>query len=113
MTDLGPLFSTPPPAPPKRDEPDQAAELARVLSALERHIIEFLRKRIGGARCFHMSELLEFVNARRAADGLAPCAPDSPRRVMSELEKLGCCQVLRLKPRRASLYEVVAVSEEP
>lgn len=110
----GPLFDwTPAPSPPKA-QPDQAAELARCLSALERHILAFLRERMRGApgcRTFHMSTLLEAVNKRRAADGQKPCAPDSPRRVMRELEAQGQCQV-RLLNRALSLYEVIAVAEE-
>lgn len=111
----GPLFDwLPPPAPSTPKPPDQAAELARVLSALEGHIMAFLRERMRGApgcRTFHMSVLLDFVNERRAKAGQKPCAPDSPRRVMRELEDQGCCQV-RLLARSLSLYEVVAVSEK-
>lgn len=109
----GPLFDWTPPAP-SAPKPDQAAELARVLSALERHIMAFLRERMRGApgcRVFHMSTLLEAVNKRRSAEGKKPCAPDSPRRVMRELQAQGCCDV-RLLDRSLSLYEVVAVAEE-
>lgn len=117
MTDSpGPLFDwSPPPASPPKPAPDQAAELARALSALEQHIMAFLRERMRGApgcRVFHMSTLLDAVNKRRAAAGKKPCAPDSPRRVMRELQAMGCCDV-RLLNRSLSLYEVVAVSEEP
>lgn len=112
---LSPLFgwvAPLPPAPSSPKPPDQAAELARCTSALERHIMAFLRERIVTAekRLFHMSTLLEYVNARRGAAGLTVCAPDSPRRVMRELEKQGCCQVL-VRNRRLSLWEVIAVSE--
>lgn len=110
---FGPLFDwAPPPAPSSPKPPDQAAELARCTSALERHILAFLRDRIVSAekRLFHMSALLDYVNARRGAEGKNPCAPDSPRRVMRELEKQGSCQV-PLRDRTLSLYEVIAVSE--
>jgi hypothetical protein len=103
----GPLFDWSPPAPSSPKPPDQAAELARVLSALEGHVMTFLRARLIGppeGRAFHMSTLLEHVQKQTT------CAPDSPRRVMRELEAQGCCQV-RLLNRRQSLYEVVAVSE--
>lgn len=115
MSDWGPLFDYSPPAPratPAR--PDQAAELARVLTALELDIMAFLRDRMQGApggRVFHMGTLLDGVNKRRLAAGKKPCAPDSPRRVMRELEAQGQCQVLLLN-RSLSLYEVVAVAEE-
>lgn len=111
---LGPLFDQPPPAP-SAPKPDQCAELARVLSALERHVMAFLRERIAmipEKRLFHATTLLEFVNTRRAAEGKRPCAPDSPRRVMRELEAQGQCQV-PLRDRALSLYEVIAVSEPP
>lgn len=110
---FGPLFDWSPPAP-SAPKPDQAAELARVLSALEGHIMAFLRSRIGSPekRSFHMTTLLEFVNARRGAAGQKPCAPDSPRRVMRELQAQGQCEV-RLLERSMSLYEVIAVAEEP
>lgn len=106
----GPLFDwEPPPASPPKHGPDvQRAELARALSALEGHIMGFLRERMHGApgcRTFHMSTLLEHVQKQTR------CAPDSPRRVMRELEAQGCCQVVLLN-RRLSLYEVVAISEE-
>lgn len=111
----GPLFDwTPAPAPSSPKPPDQAAELARVLSALERHVMAFLRARIrgvGGSSIFRMSALLEFVRERQKAAGEAPCAPDSPRRVMSELKTLGCTEV-RLLNRRQSLYEVISVNTE-
>jgi hypothetical protein len=111
-----PLLDWCPPAPssPKPAPPDQHAELARVAGALEKHVLGFLRERMHGApggRVFHMSTLLDAVNARRTSDGRKPCAPDSPRRVMRELEAQGCCHV-RLIDRSMSLYEVVAVSEE-
>lgn len=109
MTDSpGPLFDWTPPAPSSPKPPDQAAELARCLSALERHVMAFLRERMRGApgcRTFHMSTLLEYVQKH------ATCAPDSPRRVMRELQAMGCCRVLLLN-RRLSLYEVTEVSED-
>jgi hypothetical protein len=112
MTDDLPLFGWSPPAPSSPKPIDQAVELARVLSAIERHIMAFLRERIQKPdRSFHMTTLLEFVNARRGAEGKKPCAPDSPRRVMRELGAQGCCDV-RLLDRSLSLYEVVAVSED-
>lgn len=106
---IGPLFDWSPPAPSAPKAPDQAAELARALGALERHVMTFLRGRMHGpveGHVFHMSTLLDYVKKH------AECAPDSPRRVMRELQAQGCCEV-RLLSRRQSLYEVVAVSEEP
>lgn len=111
---LGPLFALPLPPAPSAPKPDQAGELARVVSANEGHVMAFLRERINGSpekRSFHMTTLLEFVNARRGAAGQKPCAPDSPRRVMRELEAQGQCQV-QLLDRSLSLYEVTAVAEE-
>jgi hypothetical protein len=69
----------------------------------------FLRERLKGkpeGRSFHAGTLLEYVQQH------TKCAPDSPRRVMRALEALGCCEV-RLLDRRLSLYEVIAVSEDP
>lgn len=115
MTDFGPLFDVPPPpvSPPRAHTPEvQAAELARALSQNERYIVAFLRERIRQpGRQFHGKELLAYVNEKRLADGLVECAPDTPRRLITELEAQGCCHVLLLN-RRASLYEVVDVSEE-
>lgn len=112
MTDDLPLFGWSPPAP-SAPKPDQAAELARCLSALERHIMTFLRGAIlkPESRQFHMGQLTAFVQERQRLEGVKPCAPDSPRRVLGELKAMGCADV-RLLNRRASLYEVVAVSEE-
>ena len=112
---IGPLFDWSPPAPsaPKA-QPDQAAELARALSANEKYIMAFLRERMRGpaeGRLFQGKALLAFVNEKRLADGKRECAPDTPRRLVAELEELGQCQV-RLVSRSASLYEVVAVAEE-
>jgi hypothetical protein len=108
---FGPLFGwTPPaPAPSHPKPPDQAAELARCLSALERHVMAFLRERMHGkpeGRTFHAGTLLDYVQKHQK------CAPDSPRRVMRALGALGHCQV-KLLDRSLSLYEVIAVSEEP
>lgn len=111
---IGPLFDWSPPAP-SGPKPTQSAELARVLSAIEGEVMRFLRERIKMVpekRLFHMSALTEFVNTRRVAEGKRPCAPDSPRRVMRELEALGQCQV-PLRDRSLSLYEVIAVAEPP
>ena len=111
---IGPLFDWSPPAPSAPKPPDQTAELARVLSAIEREVMGFLRLRLLGPvekRSFHMTALLEHVNTRRAAAGQKPCAPDSPRRVMRELQAQGQCEV-RLLDRSLSLYEVTAVAEE-
>lgn len=113
---MGPLFDWTPPAPSALKglaaEPDQKAQLARVLRGNEAHIMAFLRKAIGHkAGQFHASELLGFVNEQRVAAGKKPCAGDSPRRVMRELEEQGCCQVLLIS-KTGSLYQVVSVSEE-
>jgi len=111
----GPLFDwTPPPASPPKHGPDvQRAELARCLSANERHVMAFLRKRMKRpGRAFYSGKmLLRFVHAANAAAGQAECAPDTPRRLVGELEAQGECQVVLIS-RRRSLYEVVAVSEE-
>ena len=109
----GPLFDWSPPAPSAPKAPDQAAELARALSALELHVMAFLRERMRGpaeGRLFHMDSLRAFVAEKCKAAGTR-CAPDSPRRVMRELEAQGQCQV-PLRSRSQSLYEVIAVAEE-
>lgn len=112
---LGPLFGWSPPAPSApKVQPDQAAELARALSENERFIMAFLRARMHGpaaGRLFHGETLLAFVNEKRVAAGKKRCAPDTPRRLVGELETLGQCGV-RCVDRSASLYEVIAVAEE-
>lgn len=106
----GPLFDwLPPPAPSAPKPADQPAELARALSELEQHVMDFLRARLKGppeGHSFHLGALTEYVQQRKQ------CAPDSPRRVMRELEAQGCCRV-QLLDRRQSLYLVVMTAEDP
>lgn len=111
---IGPLFDWSPPAPSAPKPHDQVRELARALSANEKYIMAFLRERMRGpaeGRLFHGQALLDFVNEKRVADGKSKCAPDTPRRLVTELEELGQCQVV-CRSRPMSLYEVVAVAEE-
>lgn len=76
----------------------QDRELRRALSAQQAAVLTFCRAHVG--RPFHGGELLEHV---RAAGIVA--APDSPRRVLSELARLGLVS-RRLLDRRASLFVV-------
>lgn len=80
----------------------QDRELARCLSAQQSAVLAFARAHVG--RPFHGGELLEHV---RAAGITA--APDSPRRVLSELARLGLVS-RRLLDRRASLFVVDEVA---
>lgn len=114
MSEFGPLFDLPPPAPSPPKPRDQAGELARCTAAQGPYVLAFLRARLLGkpeGRVFSGKTLSVEVSALCDAAGVQ-CAPDTPRRVMGHLKDLGHCQVITLKPKSLSLYEVVAVTEE-
>lgn len=78
-----------------------AENLRRVKSKLDPHVEAFFLARSIGAQ-FHALDLWQFVNARHA------CAPDSPRRVMSELATEGRLDYEVIN-RRQSLYRITAL----
>lgn len=86
---------------PPHDE--QARQLARVTSRIGRACLDFARAHVG--REFVGEYLLRWV---RTATG-RNVAPDSPRRVMSELEAQGHVK-LECVSRAGSRYRVVGVA---
>ena len=81
----------------------QAANMQRVRSEIERQIIAFFAVRHIGSQ-FHVSDLFQFVSAAYK------CAPDSPRRIMSEMMTDGLLGYAVVS-RRQSLYEITAMPE--
>jgi hypothetical protein len=74
---------------------EQGKQLVRVEGAIADHVLAFCR--LMGDREWHLDALTEYVQ-RRAA-----CAPDSPRRILSELRKTGQVQATCID-RSASLW---------
>lgn len=80
-----------------------AENLRRVKGDIRPAIIEFFLARQVGDR-FHVAELSNFVNDRHR------CAPDSPRRIMSELAREGELDYVVVN-RRNSLYQITKLPE--
>ena len=77
--------------------------LQRTRSALERHILDFFLARRVGAQ-FHSVDLWQYVTEQQT------CAPDSPRRIMSEMMTDGLLGYAVVN-RRQSLYEITKLTE--
>lgn len=80
-----------------------AENIQRVRSQIERHVLAFFEVRRVGAQ-FHALDLWQSVNA------VCPCAPDSPRRIMSEMANEGLLGYAVVN-RRQSLYEITKLPE--
>ena len=78
--------------------------MQRVRSQIERHILTFFSIRTVGAQ-FHAIDLWNYVNA------IYTCAPDSPRRIMSEMANDGLLGYAVVN-RRQSLYEITKLPED-
>lgn len=76
--------------------------LHRVRSAISARVLAFFAARQPGDR-FHIGDLTQFVQAAHTT-----IAPDSPRRIMSELKTDGLLNY-NLISRSASLYEVAEI----
>ena len=82
---------------------EQTENLERVNDAIAAHVIKFYREHIN--REFFGGELFAYVCQRQMV------APDSPRRIMSDLKNRGIIDYKVLN-RRKSLYLAIPICEQ-
>lgn len=82
---------------------EQAAEVARVTSAISRAILAFCRVRLATDPLFHADDLRAFVLRAH------PTAPASADRILRALRRAGYLSY-QVVNRRQSLYRVVSVN---